>query len=271
MSQTYQCQNRGCLNGFLSDFEKAEETWFRERGLSLPSNCPYCKDWKDAQSDEALRCTGCRRAIRVSANRKKSHYKSVGPWENPKKCLACSSGISTEPRSRLKRDGERQESDRQKRTRDFHSLPVSGFSLISLSTEVEDYQHFVLEQQVDGNRVPVSRREHIEHHLPGSAHDATTQDAAQARSLRVKSPSAVRAASFDGFLSAISLLLSNVDESNTRQYEKGSRIVRLNLLPGEERIEVVFLERHLGGHRLVTSYDNTTVSDAKGLLRKGWA
>jgi hypothetical protein len=86
-TETYKCQNRGCQIG--GSFEAAPRAWFRDKGLSDPSNCPSCKQWKDSQADEDVACAACGFSRRIPAGVKQMHHKNVGAWESPEYCRRC--------------------------------------------------------------------------------------------------------------------------------------------------------------------------------------
>ena len=86
-SQTYICYNKGCSSG--GSFEAAPESWFRERGLTPPRNCPSCREWIKQQADESVECSACSWMIPVSAKRKISFHKREGRWQVPSMCTRC--------------------------------------------------------------------------------------------------------------------------------------------------------------------------------------
>ncbi len=88
-SQSYSCKNKGCPSG--GRFEGAPIAWFRERGLSEPSNCPSCKAWKSAQTDEEIRCSACGNARRIPAGVKVMFHRHEGIWQTPSYCRPCES------------------------------------------------------------------------------------------------------------------------------------------------------------------------------------
>lgn len=84
---TYQCRNKGCSGD--RSFEAAPPSWFAERGLSEPSNCPVCKDWKNAQTDEDVACSACQFQWRVPSGVKIMFHKTEGAWDAPSYCRRC--------------------------------------------------------------------------------------------------------------------------------------------------------------------------------------
>lgn len=85
---TYKCKNRGCTSS--GTFEGAPPEWWTAKGLSEPSNCPECRDWKKSQGDERLTCQGCEAVKNVSARFKITHFTKVGPWNADKfLCRTC--------------------------------------------------------------------------------------------------------------------------------------------------------------------------------------
>lgn len=86
-SQTYTCQCAGCASG--GSFEAAPESWWHEKGLTAPRNCPSCREWIKEQSDELVPCSSCRWDIPVSAKRKISFHKREGHWSPHLKCARC--------------------------------------------------------------------------------------------------------------------------------------------------------------------------------------
>jgi len=86
-SQTYICYNKGCSSG--GSFIAAPESWFREKGLTPPRNCPGCREWIKAQADERVDCSTCSWPMPISAKRKISYHRREGPWLAPSLCAIC--------------------------------------------------------------------------------------------------------------------------------------------------------------------------------------
>ena len=86
-TETYQCHNKGCQSG--QPFDAAPRVWFRERGMSNPSNCPSCKAWKDSQRDEDVTCRACGFNRRIPAGVKAMYHKNEGVWTTPLYCRLC--------------------------------------------------------------------------------------------------------------------------------------------------------------------------------------
>lgn len=86
-SHTYQCRNRGCQSG--GSFEAAPPPWWRETGLSEPSNCPSCREWKKSQADDDVSCEACGFTRRIPAGVKIMFHTNEGVWNPPAHCKRC--------------------------------------------------------------------------------------------------------------------------------------------------------------------------------------
>lgn len=85
----YECKNKGC-QGSLT-FEAADADWWAKKGLSLPSNCPDCREWIRAQTaDEKATCIHCKVTKVIRPKFRISYHKQVGIWDPSNYvCKAC--------------------------------------------------------------------------------------------------------------------------------------------------------------------------------------
>jgi len=82
-SQFYPCRNAGCEG--VSPFKAAAESWFRQRGLNLPSNCFTCKEWMAEQKEIGpimAKCQYCGVQWPVQATYRIHYHRNVGIWED---------------------------------------------------------------------------------------------------------------------------------------------------------------------------------------------
>lgn len=98
---TYDCRNRGCQGG--GTFDAAPPSWFEERGLSNPTNCPSCRAWKNEQADEDVSCSACGFRWRVPKAVKVMVHTNEGPWTRPSLCTRCSADPAWRRRAERRR------------------------------------------------------------------------------------------------------------------------------------------------------------------------
>ncbi|MFI5709000.1 hypothetical protein [Kribbella sp. NPDC051620] len=252
-SEIYSCQCQGCPNGFGSSFSAAPESWWAEKGMTPPKNCPDCRAWVKEQADEALRCQGCGSVIRVPARYKISHHKRIGQYVNPRECRECERGErptkGVAPRPDLDRAAQREAQ--------ISELPkIHNCASYLLDTNPENYQHPVHDAP--------SRQEHIERHTAWSPFSEVSEG---------KSATALgeTAADFRSLLRSVGIIAQSENADRIREYRTiTGRIVKV-FLTDSARIEISIIEPTAGpgGHELVTTYDGFTVEKVLGKLKKG--
>lgn|GEM_PF-6011144 len=250
-SQAYTCHSKGCANGFGSTFYAAPEDWFAERGFTPPKNCPDCRKWVKAQTDEPVSCKSCRQTRRVPAKYKISHHKRTGPWETPTQCRKCEEG--KRPRESAKSKPPRTKRSRPDRkgllafAQIADGIPVEARWIETDPRAYEDARH-------DGE----THQMHIEHHIAGSPFSLVEEGGKTATAL-ASGPN-----SFESFLSVADAVMQSADSTCTRDFlearGKGRQLVRLTLLADDQHIERTVVDVDSG--RVVTSYDTITVAEA---------
>lgn len=260
-SETYACQCKGYSNGYGSSFQAAPVDWFTERGLSLPKNCPNCREWTKAQMDELVRCPSCKCSMRFSARHKISHYKRVGPWATPDQCRSCERG-DRPPRSTAVQPPNK---EKLRRASGFAHLPVLRWAEIySLDINPANYTH----PTPSGTE---TRQAHIEAHTNWSPHSMTRVNNG------TKDPTALASHSqdFGNLLRSANIVAQAQDPDRTREYvdAKHGRIIRVTLTDSA-RIEITVIEPLAGtnghqGHELVTTYDGYTIAQVQSKLNSG--
>lgn len=78
----YECQNAGCISERL--FSAAPKSWFEEKGLTPPKNCPECRGWNEAQKNMGPimgTCHFCRYIWPIQASYRIIYHKTVGNWD----------------------------------------------------------------------------------------------------------------------------------------------------------------------------------------------
>ncbi len=253
-SQTYYCQNLGCPNGHGSPFQKAPSDWWAQKGLPLPRNCPDCKEWKDSQADERIRCLQCQRTIPIAANYKKSYHKSVGRYSPPEKCSSCERGVK--PRTGTKpRPPSRAMKHKAQLVLELPSSRPLG--VYPLETDLSAYQHRL--------RHGETRQEHIERHTTWSPHSMVDGN---------KSPTALgtQEPSVEALLRSADIVSRSQNSDRIAEYRaKNGYIVRVTLTDSEQ-LEVTIInhrQRRNGQHELVTTYDGYTIEKVHSKLRSG--
>ncbi len=88
----YECQCKGCPNGFRSTYYGAPPEVWANKGQSLPRACHDCRKWRKSQQEEKSRCSSCNRIIRIPRNFKISYYMKTGPWVPTEQCQRCERG-----------------------------------------------------------------------------------------------------------------------------------------------------------------------------------
>ncbi len=261
----YKCFCKGCPHGYESTFYHRPPEWFAERGVTtLPKNCQDCKALIKSFTDEAMRCTSCSRAIRISAKYKISHHKKTGPWEPMSECTRCEQGekppVSVERKPRKSRQVQQEP--------DFGELPSLPVVSYPLNTVIADYQRIIPHEGI-------SRQEHIQHHQDGSGYELTDPEKAYQAGLdRAKSPTALaqQEPTFEGLLRSANVVVQSAATDRSKEYNdaKSSYVVRVTLTDST-RLEVTIFKPNPGsnGHELVTTYDSVTVSEVLDNLDGG--
>lgn len=113
-----------------------------------------------------------------------------------------------------------------------------------------------------------TRQEHIERHLPGSAHQDTLNNGWE----EAKSPTSLvsEGVGFEGLLMQVGYSMLETSPAVTRQYQDGNRVVKLTYSGDDNRIEVTILHPRKEGYEVVTTYDSVTVGDVVDKLRGCW-
>lgn len=291
-SQWYECINKGHQDPDRA-FEAAPAAWFLSKNLSLPVHCPACKQWRNAQKDERVRCQDCKRVMNIPARFKIAYHKDTGPFVAPKWCNECAKG---ERKPKSARDFNQAFRTRVVREHDnsdvFDLLGNQGTNVfaIELLLMPEDYEHDAtykgsereyaewrnkMRHETSNNQVKrldqtmtksgfwlvETRREHIERHLPGSPFFDSE-----------KSPTSLSGSGqFAELLTALAENMRETDTTKVRQFRAGNdRLVRLTHTGGRE-VELTFLQpRAYGQYEVVTTYcPHDAVSDALENIANG--
>jgi hypothetical protein len=260
-SETYHCNSKGCSNGYGSAFDAAPASWFAERGMTPPKNCPDCRKWIKAQGDQAVRCASCNRTMRLSARLKISHHKRTGPWALPEECRQCERGERPPRSARTWRERTEEE---QKEEGAFKRLPVTCWpQRYPLDIQPANYTHPV---KLGSKQ---TRQAHIEAHTDWSPHSQSKTHGGS------KSPTSLETHDFGSLLQSANVITQVQSLENVREYKDTAygRIVRVTLVDST-RIEVTIIESTPGtnghqGHELVTTYDGYTVEQVEDKLKKG--
>lgn len=254
-SQTYTCQCLGCPNGEGSSFAAAPESWWAEKGMTPPKNCPDCRAWVKEQNDEAIRCEGCGGTVRISARYKISHHKKIGPYSPPGICRACERGVRP-PRAAAPRPPSKQ--TLQRRQAPTLRLPrTRPNTSYMLDTQPVNYQHLV----PDGSH---TRQQHIEQHTAWSPHSLVGQG-------KSESALAHQESSFPAILRSANIIAQSSADDRVVEYKARNGYVVKVALTDSLRLEVTVISPTPGtaGHELVTTYDGFTVGQVHARLQDG--
>lgn len=266
LSEDYQCQSLGCPNGQLSLFSAAPRSWWAEKGITTPKNCPTCRAWVKAQRDETIRCETCRNTlIRVPARYKISHHKRVGTYTAPTECRACERGMrppkSVRPPPSERRKDEADDSD-------FSNLPIRRMATsYSLDVEEANYNHTV-------PRKTETRRVHIEKHTAWSPYSQTSANDPDRKS---ESALAEDAYDFRALLRSAAVVANTQAAEVVREYRgrtNGNIIKVIQTARGRIEATIISPAPGPGGHELLTTYDGWSVAEVEAKLKpnaqKGW-
>ena len=180
----------------------------------------------------------------------------------PEECRPCHEG-NRPPKGTKKRPDrkEKEEKEKKKRSDDFrmlhHGISPQPRAIMKDGAYYRD--------KIPGK--DETRIEHLEHHIPGSAHDLTTSARAAQGGLKLpKSPSSFASGSgFEGLLANTQTFLNSADSNQVREYASGVRIVRVTFTGDHDRLEITLLDKLPGDtYGVATTYDNVTTSDVKG-------
>jgi hypothetical protein len=269
VQRPYECQCKGHEGGSRT-FYAAPPDWFAAKGYNTPKNCPACREWIKAQTDDQSVCA-CGAKIRIPHKLKISHFKRVGPYEPITECGPCSEGnrppvaiAKKEPQERRRR------TQQEKRTRKFADLKA-GIPLESrmIITDVAYY-----EKQTTKNahtQSMESRAIHLEHHLPGSPNSWIDPGISDQLGLSgPKSPTSFAAGHrLEGLLDNTSEYMASTDSTQARDYELGpGRIVRITFTGDHDGLEKTVLKQIQDGrYEVITTHDNVSVGD---VMKQSW-
>ena len=258
----YECLAKGHEGGSRTFFAAPPE-WFAQKGMQgTPKNCPNCRAWINAQTDEKRKCD-CGAEFRIPQRYKISHFKKIGPYVPETECRSCRDGERPPKGMDERPSREKREQDKKKkRAGEFNDL-VRGIQPEARVIITEG--PFYTETPQYGRE---SRIAHLGHHVPGSPYDQTTQSAAASiGASATKSPSSFASGStVEGLLANAHQLLLMSDDAHVREYrDQFGRIVRVTFTGDHDRLEISILASLPGEtYGLVTTYDNVTVQDIYG-------
>jgi hypothetical protein len=258
-SETYYCQCKGCQNGTGSAFSAAPSEWYTVRGMTPPKNCPDCREWIKAQSDQAVRCTSCNRTMRLTARFKISHHKRVGRWEGMSECRACERGFRPPQSVGNFQSRQYTSTPREERLDDFSQID-HGISVVprNVTANPAHYQHAT----PDGIE---TREVHILHHM-SSSYLSQVGQYIRGRD-RPQSASAYDdgTGNFNRSMMVAADSIYNATADNARTYQQGRRLVHLQLI--EAGVYRGLIERTIlepgpnGAYRVVTTHDQISITD----------
>jgi hypothetical protein len=265
----YECQCKGHEGGSRT-FYAAPPDWFAAKGYNTPKNCPACREWIKAQTDDQSVCA-CGAKIRIPHKLKISHFKRVGPYEPITECGPCSEGnrppvaIKTRPRRESRKEQRKDERDETFKTHK-QATPLQS-RLIIVDTEYYNEQT----TRNAHTRSRETRAEHLLHHVPGSPYDWSNPNVSAQLGLdRPKSPTSFADGNhtLDELLSATGGYMGSTDMNQVREYEISSgQLARVTFTGNHDGLELTILKEVDGQYEVITTHDNVTVADIK---RKKW-
>jgi hypothetical protein len=264
--QTYICYNKGCPNGYMSEFQDAPEEWWASKERNTPRNCQACRAWKkreEAIGDTVVRCTTCGQPIRTPYKYRISFYKNEGPYVQRTICRSCERGVKV-PKGRV--DEQREEAGLTNKEVSIARLKITQQNVsILLNTNLAAplYQ----DQRVR-NKLGVlqSREEHLREHLPGTL--------GQSKDGRVNSPTTLawQDPSTTALMRSARIIAGVTSSDRQRLYTNNSNgnFIKVTLTDSHH-VEVTVISKNAGpeGHELITTYDNYTVEQVKSKLDSG--
>ncbi len=258
-------------------FYAAPPSWFddpaRGKKMSYPNKCTACKEWIEAQTDEVRACS-CGAAIRITAGRKRSIFKRVGPYEPITECQDCSEGRRQPKGTKKRPDREKRKEEKQpeKKINTFKDLkPGNAGMSRRVVTSVNFYRGKKMTN--DKNNQEETWLVHLEHHIPGSEHDWTSPRTQAALGLSGKtSPTSLvgYGASGEELLEQVSLYAASTDTSTVRDYTVDTtKVARVTFTGDESMLElsILALSKTSDDCYVITSYDSLTAADIE---QNGW-
>ena len=257
----YECTAKGHQGGSRT-FLAAPPEWYEGKGISTPKNCPDCRKWVKAQTDERKRCASCGTEFRITANAKISYFKKDGPYVPVTECGRCQDGQRPEKgMDELPGKKKRKEEQEKNKPGEFGALKV-GLPAQSrlLLKDGPFYRNVVTNYKINERE---TRGEHIAHHIPGNEFDWTTPSVANDKGLHEPTSPSIFASgtSLDELIATAQSFLNQTDIAIVREYRVRNRILRVTFTGDHDGLEFTFLEETPEGFGLISTYDNVSVKD----------